>query len=179
MQNPNQLPAGIPQLVRVLRIILVSLILGALVFLIVLVNQGNVGNPEGNRAQNPPGSMTFMAVMMTAVCLPLAFIVPKLMVRNRILFLRRRQPADLDLTGRQLLGLYQSGVIIGASLAEGPAFLSIFAYKMEGSVVGLVLAFVCLASIAIRFPRQTQVVTWLEASLRQIYAADDHQNPSE
>ena len=59
-------------------------------------------------------------------------------------------------------------MIIGAAFLEGPAFLALIAYMIEGHVVSLAIAAVMLLGLMAHFPTVGRVETWVEHQLGRV-----------
>lgn len=168
--------------VRTMQVIIGALVMGLVFFLgIVLflraqqkvVPPGPAPNPAQARAQAQP-VISYAAVAFTMMALPMSLLIPSVVVKGG-----RKQiaqgtwtppvrgigtvpPGPLGDTLR-LASVYQSALIIGAALNEGPAFFALIAYMIEGLPAILGLAVLLILGVAARFPTLTRVEQWIDA----------------
>jgi len=76
-----------------------------------------------------------------------------------------KPPADLR---PEILAGWMTHKIIGAALVEGPAFLAIVAYLIEGQIVAAALGGVAIAGIAMQLPSESSARGWVEDMERAV-----------
>jgi hypothetical protein len=59
--------------------------------------------------------------------------------------------------------VYQTSLIIGAALNEGPAFFALIAYMVEGLPAILGVAAFLILGVAARFPTRARLEQWIDA----------------
>jgi hypothetical protein len=142
---------------RTTQIIVAALLAGLATFLGVafILRQGGA---FANRGAGGAPILTYVAVAFGAMLLAASWFLPRLIAANmrRGLATRPRQGQE-----EALLGVYQTTTIVGAALNEGPAFLALIAYMIEGSPVALAVAGLLMGALAARFPSRAGVERWL------------------
>lgn len=73
--------------------------------------------------------------------------------------------ADLGEDGKLLMG-YQAGLLVGCAALEGPAFFGLIATIIDGSLIALAIAVICLLILATRFPTAGGLQEWLQRQHR-------------
>jgi hypothetical protein len=163
--GPDQLDARI----RVMRIITFAQVLGAGIFLVIVLilrAQGQGGNPPNGLL-----SLTNIAWPFCLGNLVPYVIFPRAVVRAG----RRRLVAPggaAGPSGRSVpappadraawYGLYQTQLIIRLGLLQGSALFLIIAYLQEGSPLILGAAVTYVAAIALHFPSRARVDNWAD-----------------
>lgn len=167
----------LPSFVLTLRIIVVSLVQGLLVFLAVAVFQRV-------RAPGVGFAVLFDPLTLAAIVAAIAAVAVQPLVAGLLVSRSRQKIAEgtwdppgghsaadsfIDAGDRgRLMVVYQVRTIISCAILEGAAFLAGIALLIEGSLIGLGIALVLAVLIALRFPFQQQVTAWIEAQLRLI-----------
>ena len=116
--------------------------------------------------------LTYTAIAVAAVLLPLSFVVPGMIAaqsRRAIAAGTQAVPPQPG-TGpeaaasdtRQLAMVYQQQLIIGAAMNEGTAFFAAAAYLIEKSPIALGLAVLLVGGIILRFPTRRRVELWVD-----------------
>lgn len=149
---------------RVLRqcqIIIACLIAGVTTFaaLVLLVLPGT-----GRPATGP--LLSFFAIGVTATCLGLSWLVPRLISDRAVRELAGapRSPEDM---GRLLAG-FQTKTVVAGALCEGPVFLALVSYMVERSPIALAAAAPALLLLMLQFPTRPALEAWLDDRLRQL-----------
>jgi hypothetical protein len=121
--------------------------------------------------------ITYTAVALTALALPLSFLVPGLVTRqNRRAIAagtwtppaqggapgRQIPPETLATDSGKLAMLYQIQLIIGAALDEGAAFCAGIAYLIGRNPIALAMAFLLVGGLVVRFPTPQRVALWID-----------------
>jgi hypothetical protein len=156
--GPDQLDARI----RVMRIITFAQVLGAGIFLVIVLilrAQGQGGNPANGLI-----SLTTFAWPFCLGDLVAYAILPRSVARAG----RRRLVTTVGMAGQPSAdraawyGLYQTQLIIRLGLLEGSALYLIIAYLQEGSPLILGAAVTYLTAIALHFPSRARVDNWVD-----------------
>jgi hypothetical protein len=157
---------------RVMRIILLALVLGCVIFLIVVVSIRLSQNLQNNSAP----LLTYMGIGFGLLMFVVSLIAPRVMVataRKQIAkgtwpsaAAEARYPGAVEkLHGTsdvgQLCALYQTQLIIGAAMLEGATFFNLIAYLQEGDPTSLVAAGLLLAAMLRLFPTRGGVENFL------------------
>jgi hypothetical protein len=156
--------------VRTMQIIVVAMLVGSAFFLVICVS---LHDPRPARPPDAAPLVTYMGLGFAVVTAVLSFVMPVAVVagaRNRIVngtFGDPRIVVPPDDTGK-LLGVYQTALIIGAALLEGPTFFLAIAYLLEGQIISLIAAGVLMGALAARFPTPARVTAWLDRQLSLI-----------
>ena len=66
----------------------------------------------------------------------------------------------------KLASVYQTQLMLGAVLTEGPAFLALIAYLLEGSPLALGAALALLVALIARFPTRARLEHWIEQQVQ-------------
>jgi hypothetical protein len=196
----------INSMTRTLQIIAGALIVGVVLFLGVATVMGPLvpaaragaapGRGAGANAAPQPATdsmdigdiITWVAVLLAAIILPLSFVVPRYVasgIRRNIAAGKWTPPvAPNDPRGSisrealqsdtgKLAFAYQTPFIIGAALNEGVAFFAAVAYMVGGNPIALGLALLLLGALILRFPTRPRVASWIER--QQELLAQDRQ----
>jgi hypothetical protein len=137
------------------------------------------------RAQNaaPPPDVplvTYMGLGFAFVLAILSFVLPKLIIagaRKSIAHGTWRPPRSEyfappvavppDDAGKLLMS-FQTGLVVGAAMLEGPTFFVLIAYFLEGQILSLIAAGVLMGLLVARFPTRSSVSNWLDKQLELI-----------
>ena len=167
----SRIPPRFEGQLRGIRLIVVTLAMGAVLFPLVVVFVIGAG-------ESTERLISYAAMAAAAGGLAMGLIVP-----GRIAEVGRRQIARGDFspagsrsdvvevkeTGEagQLLNLYRGVTIVGAAVLEGPALFAAAAYMLEGLVWVLIPAFVFpVLILVLHYPTQDRVEVWLAEQLR-------------
>jgi hypothetical protein len=183
---------AIDKVARTSQIVLGALIAGVVVFLVVacLVDlRPNAPVPAGadggaGADRNPTDSLiTYTALGLAALVLPLSFVVPGLMAQHNRRAIaaekwsppgqggppeRQISPAALQTDAGKLAMVYQVQLIAGAALNEGVAFFAAIAYLIEKDPIALGLAVLLLAGLVARFPTSRRVALWIDCQQEKL-----------
>ena len=137
----------------------------------------NANVPAGKRVAPTDPFITYTAVVLAAILLPLSFVLPNFITaqsRRAIAGAPSPPPSPsgpaVPATGPQALqtetgtlaALYSSNLIIGAALNEGLTFFAAVAYLVEKNPIALGLALLLIAVLIARFPTAGRVERWIE-----------------
>lgn len=163
--------------VTTLRIILVALASGIVMFAVVAVvvrSTGGFGADEGMNV------LSWMALGLAPIALVASRVVPGLLadaLRRQIASGKQQPPqtaagpmAVLNEMGQAgaLYGAYQTTTIISAALVEGAAMLSVIAFMLEGAWITLGVALGLAGVILALFPSPARAAAWVSNQLRRI-----------
>ncbi len=172
MSEPNS-DQVLPPRLFVMRIILFALVMGALVFLGVVVFLRNAPNAQPPQNATAP-LLTYLGIGFGLVMFVMHLFFPRVVVANTRRAIARgtwnpsgprnpltpeqiRQLGDVGL----LLALYQSQMIIGLALLEGATFFNLIAYLLEGDPSSLAVAGLLLVAMLWQFPTRTGLENFL------------------
>jgi len=190
MTSMSQAPDNaIDQVTRPTQIIIGSLISGVTIFLLIVVFLVHFAGFGALAGPNPPATaqsipfITYIAVGMAAILLPLSFILPGLVATQSLRSAAGGGPdggssptKDAASTPGAVGGpaaAFQTSAIIGGALNEGAAFFAVIAYLIEQNPIALVTALILLAALVVRFPTRGRVDRWIalqEEKLRSGYS---------
>jgi hypothetical protein len=188
------------------QIIVGALLSGVLIFLVIaavidLQSKPDAGpaarigadgraQPEGQPDQSVP-ILTYIALAVGAVCLPMSLIVPNLVAKQQRLAIAggkslpgqspaatpAQRPEAVGTAPLGLPGAYLNQLIVGAAMNEGAAFFSGVAFLVEKNPIALAVALVLLAGLIARFPTASRVERWIEQQQEKL-REDRLQSPS-
>ena len=141
--DDDSLPAP---MVRTTQVIILAMTAGLVFFLVVvLFVRGQPGAAAGPARPGP--LISYVAAAFAAAVVPMSLIVPSAVVKSG-----RAQiaPGPDDPTLR-LAGVYQTSLIMGAALNEGPALFALVAFMIEGLPWVLGIAALLILGVAARF----------------------------
>jgi hypothetical protein len=138
-----------------MRIIVGALTAGVVVFALIAIVTRALGSMP------LPPALPIISVV--AAALGVMTLVARMVMLPAVTNAGRRQLLGAkDVTTDQLLTVYQTRMIIGAALMEGPAFLFLMAYLTEGIPWALVGGLLFGALMAfMNFPTRERVDSWL------------------
>jgi hypothetical protein len=164
--GPDQLDVRI----RVMRIITVAQVLGAGIFLVIVLilrGQGQGGNPPNGLVSLTSFAWPFCLGNLVAYA-----IIPRSVVqagRRRLVATRSKvghpggAAPTLAADRAAWYGLFQTQLIIRLALLQGIAIYLITAYLQEGSSLIHGAAGVFIAMMALHFPSRARVDNWVDA----------------
>jgi hypothetical protein len=151
---------------RVARILTVAIIAGAVIAGAILITL-RTQNPPQPPAQQP--IVSYVGYAFAAICLLASVLVPGIILASfRKQIAQGRQPnssAPWPQPPNDLVSwitLYQSSLIISLALLEGPTFLQLIAYFLEGQSISLGVALGLVACMILKFPTRAGVERWIE-----------------
>lgn len=149
-----------------LRIIVIALAMGVAMFAGFTIMQN--GLPNLLKLLAPQFSTLEIIALAIAVSdLMMANILPQLITaKQRAPLSNKRDPWQQN--AQKLGETYKLNTILAAALLEGPAFLALIAFMLDGSVLGLALALVLLLGILSLFPFPGRMPRWVENQLQLI-----------
>jgi hypothetical protein len=171
MQHPETERFVPPAQLRIMQIIAGALIGGVAIFLgIVLFLVHGLGQGPAN-PQEP--MLTYVALLLLVVNVPLASVVPRMIEARGIAQIAAgtwRPPGAAETSGDagRLMQLFQQSLIIGLAILEGVAFLACVAYLLEAQSIAVVVAGLPLLFMIIRFPTQNRCQAWLDNQLDRV-----------
>lgn len=173
--------------VRPMQIIVFALAMGVVTMApLLLMLGGNLGGGAGGGGgQQPDRTLTYAALGMSVVCLVASVAVPNVIGNTgRQAVAEGRQPAVPSRRGffanteseiaynsqpiGKLAGLFQTRLIVGGALCEGPALFCLIAFMLEQSPLSLAMAAFLVFCILLRFPTATRLENWIAGELEAI-----------
>jgi uncharacterized membrane protein (DUF485 family) len=164
--------------VRVMQIIVAAMAMGVITFGVIVL--AVIVKPE--QLQPIAGPVTYAAIALAITSLGMSVVLPRIIVataRRKIAQGNWQPPpqhtaaaealTELGVDG-QLVMVYQTAMIIGAALLEGPAFVGLIATIIEKSSLGLGVSAVCLMLLLARFPTIGRLENWLDGQRRALEA---------
>jgi hypothetical protein len=147
--------------IRAMQIVAGALVLGALIFLGVVIAIRLAG-----QAPRPPKTpmLSYVGIVFTVMVLvPLALVPDRVIAAGRKQIARGERDASTasDETLR-LANLYQNCMIIRLALLEGAAFFQIIIFHLEGQQLSLILALILVVGMVLLFPTRARVESWIE-----------------
>jgi hypothetical protein len=129
-----------------------------------------------NNGQDVASILTWMAVGLAAVMLPMSFVLPGLIAQqNRRAIVAGTWPMvkggssavpiaseALQTDASKLAIVYQTQLIIGAAMNEGVAFFAAIVYMIGKNPIALGLAILLLGGLIVRFPTRDRVALWID-----------------
>lgn len=170
----NPVEEAIAPQVRVMQILIGGLLMGVLVFgtlagsgIIDLNKEGpaapeQVGVEQQAEFEEPLPILEYAGYGFAAMMIPLSYLVGSI-VRKQTL---AKVPSPLTADIAQTTGAYQTGVIVSATMLQGPALFNIIAYMLEGAIGNLAAAAVLAMVLASFFPTISGVANWFQDAVR-------------
>jgi hypothetical protein len=161
--------------IRVLQIIAFALLFGLLVFTGIVLFLRLSGQPIRPVAETP--LVTFLAIGMLVMNLPLSVLVPQLNLQAALKGIAAgtwtpspgRGPApEYRDDAERLLGVRQTSLIVTLALLEGPGFLGCIAYLVEGSPFALCVPAAVVVAMLLHFPTKWRTLNWIERKLAEL-----------
>lgn len=169
-------PENVTRPIRTMQIIAMTLVLGAVLFLcVVLFIRHN--QTEQADAANPAAGMPMISLVSVFVLLsqtPLAFLLPRNLIRGameKLAITPANQTMIRDQTGMMvgpvpddafLVRSYQTGLIMRMALFEGSSFMGSIAYLLEGSPIGLGVSVAGIVLMLAQWPANSRIFSWLQ-----------------
>lgn len=163
----SEMPFKNPQAaVRIMQILILSLMLGMLIFAGIAVLVNSQPRPE-QKVLNSPIVFTVLGVIAAVINIVLRIFVPGL-VSTAVLknIAKKRGPGNI--TKLDIYPAYLNGLLVGAALLEGAAFFNIVAVLITREYWTLGVAGVLFALMAAAFPTFDRVDYWAEEQLRDL-----------
>lgn len=161
--------------VRTMQIIAGALIAGVLFFLAFALLRGPMvdGRPMGEIAGLP--IMTAVAIGFLLVQIPVALVLPHLMMQGILRSIAAEQPpdggGDADSQTVRLLGARQTVMLVALALIESVGFVACIAVLFDRHIAALIVAGICLAIMVANFPTEGRLRYWLEQQRRRLHEA--------
>jgi hypothetical protein len=166
--SPRDLGERLRPSVRTLQIVIGALAFGVASFAVVAIVIRALNPQPGGDA----GVLALVGYAMAPIGLVLSRVMQAMVIkgsRQQIIAGTYAKPtgplAELSERGA-LFTVYQSSLLVGGALLEGPAFVCITAFLIEGSWPALVLAGGLLLALLAMLPRTERVTQWIEAQHR-------------
>lgn len=160
----NDVESTLAPRVMTMRIIVIALLNGILVFVGIAVYTRTTG-----QMAPPPDvpMLSYIAFIAAAPMLLAALLVPRLIESAAI---GKMTKGSATVSVDQLLPVYQQRLIVRSALFEGPAFFALVAFMIEGQWAMLAIVGVMAVGIATGFPSVSGVQTWLEDRRERVAA---------
>jgi hypothetical protein len=169
-----------PLRMRTMQTIASALLIGVIGFLGFVLYFAQVVN--NGKPLAPPQNMpmiSFIAVAMFCMCVPLSFIIPSVQIRSalwRILQGRWSVPLDPEVdpavraqirmsyatAGDKLMLVRQTTMIVAFALLEGSAVMACLSYLLEGQPFVLAIVGADVFFMLCKFPTEGRIRAWLE-----------------
>jgi choline-glycine betaine transporter len=165
-------------MVRTMQIIIVALTLGLVVFLGIVLFLREQPKPAPPQPAAKPAQalpvISYAALAFAVMAVPMSLLIPSVVVKNgRKQIARGTWTPPVQGTGTfpqgpfgntvRLAAVYQTSLIVGAALNEGPAFFALIAYLLERLPAILGVAVLLILGVAARFPTRARVEQWIDA----------------
>lgn len=148
-------------IIRVTQIIVLSLTMGLAFFIGYVTFQFS----QGNAALNwKPSVFAFVSWVIGASAIPASFIIPSLMGHAT----RKKEESSNESTANlqsKFLQSYQSQLVVGCALLEGPAFLNTSAFMEDHHPGSIVVAIVLSVVLLSRIPTRLRVQYWMATQM--------------
>ena len=152
--------------IRTCQIIAIAMYMGVLMFggVAIVMRLSEDAPPANQQGQAASGDdvMLWIAIGLTATCLVGRAIV--LSAMDRQLQRDLRDYGDNPVEPEQMLGRYQTRLIVGLALLEGPAFFCLVALLSTGNWEALGPAGFLLLVMVLNFPTETKLRNWVETN---------------
>lgn len=160
----DDIESTLAQRVLTMRIIVIALLNGILVFMgIAVFTRANGQMPA---APDPP-MLTYLAFALAVPTALGALLVPRVIDAAAV---KRLAKGHATSDAGSLVGVFQQRLIVRSALFEAPAFFSLIAYMIEGQWPTLVIAGLMAFGIATGFPSISRMRAWLEDQTERVAA---------
>lgn len=152
--------------VRIMQILILSLMLGILIFAGIAVFVNSQARPQ-QKVLTSPLVFTVLGIIAAVINIVLRLFVPGLVSTAVLGNIAKKRGQD-NITKLDVYPAYLSGLLVGAALLEGAAFFNIVAVLITREYWTLGVAGVLLALMAAAFPTLDRVDYWAEEQLRDL-----------
>lgn len=164
--QPPRLPRDIETVTRTSQIIAIALIMGVVIFSGIALVIGQGGQAPAN-APAPANArvpmLAYIAAGFAVVTVPMSIVLPRLITARELPQIRRAAPEEQL---PRLWGTFQTRLIVGLALLEGPAFFVIVSYIVDRQLWSMGVAAGLVVLMAMRFPTQYSIEAWVEDQKR-------------
>lgn len=145
-----------------MRIIVSALLGGLAIFAGVAVAYRYTGHPAAPALM----VLTYVSIVFTGVLTLCSAVVPAIWAATARRGLLATPATDesgspAPIAASKWYEIYQSQLIISAALLEGPAFLALIAFLIEGSPASLGLALFLFIMLALKMPSGPRIERWI------------------
>jgi len=180
--SPSKLGEALAARVRVMQIVTMAIVMGAVVFLVIalFIRAGRI--MKGPQENQPVGAMqddrrviTYVGLVFSVCMIAIYAIVPDRVAasarrkiareKTKVVSTQNGSPVSEGNAAR-LCDIFQTRLILRLALLEGPTFCLLVAYILEGQLVSLITAVLLMAGMLVHFPMQTGVLGWIDEQLR-------------
>lgn len=156
--------------IRVMQIIAGAIITGLTGFLVVaILCRGQFGGGQGLGAIAGIPLLTALSLGMLIVETPIAFVVPRNLLEKSMRSITAQAQPEAEAS--QLLAVRQTTMIITMALFEGVGFLACIATLLEGHILAVSVAVICIAIMITNFPTEGRLRYWLDEQQRRLSEA--------
>jgi hypothetical protein len=147
------------------RVRVMQIIAGAMVLAIFALGGVMIALAANSPAppQEQPPLITYIALGVTGLASVMSILVPNLLAASIVQRSALQSQASGEGAGASLLGAYQTTLIVGLALCEGPAILCLIAYFVERNALALGGAGVAVLIMLVRFPTEGRVRDWIRS----------------
>jgi hypothetical protein len=146
--------------VRVMQIIAFAMVLGTFAIGGVLIAVA-ANRPAPSEGQQPV--ITYIALGVTGISCVMSVLVPNLLAASAVQRAALQSRASGESTDAGLVGVYQTTLIVGLALCEGPAIFCLIAYFVERNPLAFAGAGVAVLIMLVRFPTEDRVRDWVRS----------------
>lgn len=165
-QSSQPLPNSPEQAVRTMQIIAGALMMGLMTFGCVTIVLNGSGEPKA--PQQP--LLTYMGAGLALLLTLTRFAIVPFITKSQISALTKNRDASGDASEwkqrQPYFMAYQTGIIIGFAMLEGPGFFNLIAYLSEGQTLSLGVVAGLLLLMAATFPTRGKIDSWVDDQLR-------------
>ena len=175
-QRPTP-PSDIRQCVRTCQTIVFAIVFGAITVLGILIFMQQSGGEPVNWELEP---MAMLVVGFAAAGLIASFVVPHVHLtqrtRDAAQFLSnqsqdridsaRALDSELEPKEQEMLSEYQTSLILGLALLEGPLILGAVFFLTSGNLLCVAPALILVMAMLTKFPTVGRVSEWLQSTIR-------------
>lgn len=142
---------------RALQILIVTLVLGIVVFLAIVLFL----RLTGDQASTDTPLLTYVGSALGLILVAASALIPAIMPSAARKRLARKPPAETD-DPNVWFPIYQARLIVRAACLETGAIALLMAYLREGHPLGLGLALILMLLLAARLPSLERVERWTQ-----------------
>ncbi len=141
-----------------MQIIAAALPVGVIAFLAIVLYM--VHAQQGGRGMGQPGEVPLISLVAAGflvVLVVVSFVMSASVTRQGVSRIAAAGPTATAADAGQLLGTFQTALIVSLAPLEGACFFGCIAYLLEGSPIALAAVAVGLALMLLRFPTEGRV----------------------
>jgi hypothetical protein len=158
---------SVSEQVRVIQIVHGALMGGVAMFIVVAVLARGLRPDQFAQGQ---GLVTYPLLGFAAFALLAHFAAPALFGKQlRQLILKKPAAPGTEVEASAWWGIVRTQHILAVAFLEGAAFASLIAYMIEGELVAVLVGGAILGLMALRFPTQSRLESWIEQQKELLY----------